>query len=246
MSAFPQTILPRTIPGLVGWMDAADTSTTNITSSGGLVSQIANKANSQIPFVQGIGSNQPTTGTRTINGRNTLDFDGANSFLTANGIAAYLTGSDKPFSAFSVCLCDTPTTGLQNSIWAMGYSANSTPFQSQVYQNSQNITNRRDDAGVIAPSGATYISGNNVNAAIFTGTTISSYTNAATNYSGTSQDVGALTLDRFAVGATIRSSNTHFFDGIIGEFILYNRALTTTERTQIMDYLSNKWGVATR
>lgn len=241
MTVFPQTLTPITVPGCVAWLDAADTST--ITSSGGAVSSVRNKANANIPFVQGTGVNQPITGTRTINGLNTLDFDGANYWLTANGLISYFTGSDMPFTIFSVCLCDTPTAATQSSIWAIGNSASGAQFQSQVYQSSLNVCNRRDDTSTIATSGATYIAGNNINCVVFTGTTISSYTNATTNYTGTSLDVGTLTLDRFAIGATIRNTNAHFFDGAIGEVIIYKGALSSTDRIAIQRYLGNKWGV---
>jgi hypothetical protein len=238
------TQVPLIVPGCVGWLDASDTSASNITASAGAVSSVRNKANSQIPFIQGTGANQPISGTRTINGLNALDFDGANYWLTANGLISSFTGSDKPFTILSVCLCDAPTAAPQSSIWAIGSSASPNQFQSQVYQNSQNIANRRDDGGTIVTSGASYISGVNLNCLVFTGTTVSSYTNATANYSGSSQDVGVLTLDRFAIGATIRNTNSHFFDGTIGEVIIYNTALSDANRISIQQYLGNKWGIA--
>jgi len=63
MTVFPGTDLPKTISGCVGWADFSDIST--ITSSAGSVSSVRNKANSQIPFIQGTGASQPVTGTRT-------------------------------------------------------------------------------------------------------------------------------------------------------------------------------------
>jgi hypothetical protein len=242
MTIFPLTQVPLIIPGCVGWLDASDVST--ITSSGGSVSSVRNKVNSGVPFIQGVGTDQPTTGTRTINGLNSLDFDGANDYLTANALASLFTGDDKPMTILSACLCDDPTVISQSSIWAVGSSATTTPFYSQVYQNSLNVANRRDDSSSQVNSSAAYIAGNNVNCLVFTGTTVSSYTNNTTNYSGTSQNTGVLTLDRFAIGATIRSTNTNFFNGIIGEVIIYNRALSDSERILVQRYLGNKWGIA--
>lgn len=212
-----------------------------ITESSGLVSSVTNKAGGQ--SLTASGSARPTTNSRTLNGLNALDFDGANTFLLANNLSALFSGSDKPFTILSACQCDAPTVGTQSSIWAFGSSAGSAPFHSQVYQNSLNIINRRDDASSIATSGAAYISGANVNCAVFTGTAISSYTNATTNYSGTAQDVGTLTADRFAIGATVRNTNTHFFDGVIGEIIIFAAALTDDERLTLTRYLGKKWGV---
>jgi hypothetical protein len=59
------------------WLDASDSST--ITESAGFVSQWDDKSGSGNHFPQGSGSAQPTTGTRTLNDLNVLDFDGGNS-----------------------------------------------------------------------------------------------------------------------------------------------------------------------
>ena len=236
------TQVPLTIPSCIGWMDAADLST--ITSSGGSVSSVRNKANSLIPFVQATGAKQPITGTRTINGNNTLDFNSAALMnLTANGLAAYLTGSDKPFTVFSVCQCDTPNT-TQNTVWSINSTSTNTPFHSQVYQTGNLTSSRRDDANTIVNTSAPYIAGVNINTIIFTGTDISSYTNTTTNYTNTAMNVGTLTLNSFGVGATTRTSDIYGFDGAIGEVIIYSRALSASERLDVDRYFGNKWGRA--
>ena len=238
------TQVPLTIPSCVGWMDAADTSTSNITSSGGAVSQIANKANSQIPFVQAAGADQPTTGIRTINGLNALDFDGSTEYLSANGLAGLFTGSDKSMTVFSVCQSDAPSGGTQQSIWGLGYSSTTNPIMYQYYLSSTNGITRRDDAGTIVTISPAIISGVNVNAIVFSGTTVSSYTNATTNASGSAMDVGNITVDRFAIGALLRPTAGQFFNGVISEVIIYNTALTDEQRISIQRYLGNKWGIS--
>lgn len=55
------------------WLDASDTST--IVSSGGLVSQWYDKSGNGYIAQQLTGSNQPTTGTNTINGLNVLNYN---------------------------------------------------------------------------------------------------------------------------------------------------------------------------
>ena len=225
------------------WFDFADTSAQNMTQSGGLVSSVWNKAGSLVATAsQGTTGKQPTIG--AINGRSALDFNGTSTLLNADALAAIFSGSDKPFTIFSVSECDAPSSGLQSSIWAFGYSGSTSQFQSQVYQNSLNISNRRDDAGTIAGSFAPAIAGVNVSCIIFTGTTISSYTNTTVNYANTAMDVGVLTLDKFTIGATSRTAEQHFFDGRIGEIIGYEGAMNNTERLAIMNFLGTKWGVA--
>jgi len=62
------------------WLDAADTST--ITASSGSVSQWDDKSGNGRNVTQATGSAQPTTGSTTQNGLNTLSFDG-NDWLRA-------------------------------------------------------------------------------------------------------------------------------------------------------------------
>lgn len=70
---------PSDDTALIGWWDAADAAT--VTHSGGAVSALADKAGGD-PLSQGVTGVQPTTGSRTLNGLNVLDFDGT-QFLAA-------------------------------------------------------------------------------------------------------------------------------------------------------------------
>jgi prepilin-type N-terminal cleavage/methylation domain-containing protein len=53
----------------------------------------------------------------------------------------------------------------------------------------------------------------------------------------------SLQLGRTNIAAT-GSTNATYYNGDIGEVIIYNRALKTEERQSVMDYLSKKWNVA--
>jgi hypothetical protein len=242
MSVFPRTQVPLTVPGCVAWMDAADTST--ITSSSGNVSSVRNKANIQIPFIQATGANQPNTDTRAINGKNVLDFNGTSDFLTASSLSSIFTGSDIPLTVFFVCECDNIASGTQNTMWSLSSSLNATPVMYHYYQTSNNAIFRRDDSSAFEARTAAAISGVNVNCIVFNGTTVFSYTNGTTLVSNGVMNVGALTLSQFAIGALSRTTTTLFFDGGVGELIVYNRALSDSDRILVQQYLGNKWGVA--
>ncbi len=43
---------------------------------------------------------------------------------------------------------------------------------------------------------------------------------------------------------TIGGSPMDYFEGTIGEIIIFSRALKTEERTALEDYLGKKWGIA--
>ena len=68
-----ESFAPSTDLALIDWWDAADGAT--ITESAGAVSDWANKAAGPA-LVQTNGARQPTTGVRTLNGLNVIDFDG--------------------------------------------------------------------------------------------------------------------------------------------------------------------------
>lgn len=74
---------PAADGALIGWWDADDAAT--ITESGGLVSLWADKAGSA-DLAQNFGPEQPASGTRTLNGRNVLDFDGGRRMLSSLGL----------------------------------------------------------------------------------------------------------------------------------------------------------------
>jgi len=72
---------------VASWHDASDDST--ITEAGGTVSQIDDKSGNGHHWTQGTAAQQPARGTRKVNGRDTLDFDGAG--VAANGSRMVIT-----------------------------------------------------------------------------------------------------------------------------------------------------------
>lgn len=57
-------------------------------------------------------------------------------------------------------------------------------------------------------------------------------------------DAGGLTALSSNNNASIGGMNAYFFDGDICEVIVFNRAITTEERTSIQAYLSKKWDIS--
>jgi len=244
MTAFPLTNVPSTISGLVGWMDAADTSTSNITSSGGSVSNIRNKANSQNPFVQATGGNQPQTGVSTVAGKNVLRFNGTSNYLSCNALASAFTGTDAAVSAFAVykpnALSFSPT------IFCAANSANTTTLFA--HDNSTNNLfkvqkNDNTSASVSATTTTAPISVPVMLSMSCAGTTLKAWKDGTSFYNGIF-DVGATTLNTFAIGVRPTSAISNYLNGDIAEVIIYNRALSDAEVASIQKYLANKWGMA--
>ena len=60
---------------------------------------------------------------------------------------------------------------------------------------------------------------------------------------GTYQKSSAYASSLYRLGAISSADPTYSFDGNIGEVLIYNTALTTTQRQQIEGYLAAKWGL---
>jgi hypothetical protein len=233
------------IPGIVGsatalplklgaalWLDAADTAT--ITESGGFVSQWNDKSNNGRNFTQSTGANQPTTGTRTQNGLNVLDFNGNNALVgptTPNLDTA-------PFEVFVACNVDVQGTWF-----------------SQTNQSTENLrqlqllrTSTGSVTSVIRGSVLT-----NVSRSPETGrfrisgiSRLSSGSSLRDGNTATALNIGSAASEsqaQWRVGA--RGPNVSFpLDGTVGEVLLFLRELTTSERADALNYFATKWNIA--
>jgi hypothetical protein len=236
-----QTEDPITFGGCIGWMDATDTST--ITSSSGLVSRIENKANGQLPFIQAVSSYQPQTGVGNINGKNGLTFNGTSNLLRCDGLAAAISGDDKPLSAFVVF---KPENSLSaGTTFSFANSANSTALF--MHDNGAGINFRvtkRDDATGLIQASTTISALNAVSVLSMScaGTTLKAFKDGVSFYNSTFNN-GLTTLNTFAIGARPSLALSSFFNGVISEVIIYNRALTDAQITYVNGYLFRKYGL---
>ena len=58
------------------------------------------------------------------------------------------------------------------------------------------------------------------------------------------QAIGALTPTQCGVGGAARQTPNAFWNGAVGEVIIYGRQLSPTDRFQVRQYLGAKWGIA--
>jgi len=236
------TKTPLIYGGCVGWMDGKDTSI--ITSSGGSVSRIENKADPQNPFTQPTGLNQPTTQATTIAGNNVITFDGSNDYLLCNSLSSAFTGSDTPFSAFAVYR--PATTAGQQAVFCAGNSG--TALRQVMHDYGTGSAFRifkRDDATTqaIATTSLSPVSTPVMMSMSCAGTTLKAWKDGTSFYNG-AFDIGVTTLNTFTLGCRAAAALNNFFSGDIAEIIIYNRGLSDVEVDIIENYLGNKWGIA--
>jgi hypothetical protein len=226
----PSTFVPGDDAGVVAWFDADVPAT--ITATGGLVSAWASRVGSA-SVNQPDGPSRPTTGTRTIAGRNVVDFDASDRLsgsitLPANGNVAIhaVIVVDSVISAFAAALAMRGT---------------SRDFQLDA-NNASQFDGRLNVTGIgdtVALGGGPF-NGLRMVSILFDRTGAGTATvyiggvlRATTTYSTALDTVQTLHL----MGN--RSQNA-FVDGAVAEVVITSNL---TNRLSYQSYLAAKWGV---
>lgn len=245
---------PKQLSNLKLWLDASDTST--ISLSGSNVTQWNDKSGNGYNFSQGTATRQPQSGTRTQNGKNILNFDGGDILVSTNTAATwnFLHNASKA-TIFMALVADTTTSMvvMDNSQESNTYvgivlmqTSGTTIYHSVM--NGDNTGNRVISASAnIGASAGTF----------YETSILSDPTNATTanrsyirRNGGTDVQAnigtGAYTTNNatyvLQIGARANMNDT-FFDGAIGEIIIYQGLLNASERNLVDNYLRGKWAL---
>lgn len=212
---------PLDIAGLALWLDASDLST--ITESSGAVSQWDDKSGNDRHVTQGTAVDQPTTGTRTMNSLNALDFTPDDFLRTpAETILA------QPNTIIMVCESDATA----NAVLIDGHGGAARHYLLNGTKLTGNAgTNLQADPGVLVstPSVASFI----VN-----GASSVLRINGATRISG---DAGASDFGLVTIGAL--NTEAAGWNGLISEVLVYDSGLSASNYEAVEAYLAVKWGV---
>lgn len=243
-----QAFSPNKSSGLKLWMDAADTGT--ISDIGGSVDQWISKSNVTNIARQTVSARRPTTGTRTINGFNVIDFDGFDDRLVLDNQP--IVGTEAR-TIIVVGLGDSAVSA--NIFIALSHS---TVISGDLYRVSAQI--RLTISGAFKEFANDSIDdGINPGILIFTNEANSNLNSNINNFQAyknggliisTSDNNPATTIDtRSGKEAVIGDEGTGVttgpdrLNGVIAEIIIYDRVLPLLERQENESYLSNKWGI---
>ena len=207
------------------WLDASDTST--ITEVGGAVSQWDDKSGNGWNVVQATAANQPTSGTRTLNSLNVLDFDGNDLLDVDFGFGNEIT---QPNTIFMVVQIDTTATNVQ---LFDGVDASDRQFFGALAAGGV----WRMSAGTVL-SGGSQDQNAHILTVIFNGASSSLDVDSANVLSG---NAGANDLGGVTLGATYAAASG--LNGAIAEVIVVDGTLTAGEISDTETYLANKWGI---
>ena len=252
---YPKSVMDST--NLKVWLDAREAASlsaaTNCTgsnaSTGTGIGCWKNRATTGWNAVS--GATKPVLTASAINGYSAIRFTRTNPdyyAITATGIGA-VGSTDR--SIFAVATGRTTTDNTTNGLGALaiwpGYHTGLWfyGFPNATEAGAQSWSSTTTDAYTSRP-----ISGAGVMSAVasLSGGVISQEVavNGATPSTGTRSATGWRTYgDLLRIGAAFPTAQNYYgpLDGDIGEMIILNRAVTTTERNQVEEYLARKWGV---
>ena len=254
---------PKILTDLFIWLDAADTSSSSIstTSSAGRVSTWHDKSGNSRDFSTGGGTNwnigisdsQPYTGSRTLNGYNVIDFQGAEHLrsdqtIGTSTLCVFQAGVMDSFTGnYSTALSFGNASNDRADLH--GYSTNK--FYARLTPDLANNNMFLDNTTAISP-GDSYFHSLHIDA---TGNSIE-YFKDGTSY-GTVQHLDTSRLNtnnriilynyrqiQLTNTSSIGFRNNGAMDGCLGEVIVTDATVSTADRQKIEGYLAHKWDMA--
>lgn len=238
------TVSPLDYTGLLTWYDMADTSTLSSDTAGttpavddGPVGRIADKSGTNRHATQATSGNRPTLQTGALNSLATLAFDGNDymSMTSLNPSTAMTTG----FTIFAAFTAEA--NGSYG--WIYGDAAGSATFLGKTA--GQDILHGVASSWTWPPvnySNTPVIGGAHVTAHTVSSAALTVHLDGTLKSTITPGGGASTTTTQLALGG--RPSVSEFWRGTIAELAIYNRALTGTERGEMEEYLTAKWGVA--
>lgn len=234
--SFAITKTPMIISGLKGWFDASDILTQTYT--GNEVSSWRDKSGNFNDLTQGIASSQPKTLTNSLNNLNTITFDGIDDYMVMpSGLYSICNGNNTTF----VVSKRNIESGVANRVINMGVGTSSRYFIAYsnaiggINYQSSNTTSQNVQINGITNTNFNIICGrrNSTTQGISINGSTEKTNSLGANESG---------INLGYVGCSL--SLTAFLQGQIAELIIYDKALSNTEKIQVEKYLSYKWRVA--
>lgn len=239
------TPVPLTISGLQLWLDASDSSTlfnataggSLVTTDGAAVARWADKSGNNRHATQTTSNARPLLKTAIKNGRNVLRFDGTNDILTS-------TCSISGFTSATVFGVFKRTGTLIGA--SFGYAATPAAGLRLYGENGYPVSFDGRPTGSSAFSSSVAVAGQSTNfvlaGGICTTTNMTAYLNGTASASTNVSISTIIAQNRTDIGA-LNPPGQNFCSGDYSEILIYNSALTTTQRQQVETYLNSKWAL---
>ena len=229
---------PASISGLMSWYDASDTAT--ITDAGaGAVSQWNDKSGNGFHVSQGTALFRPTTGTRTVNSLNVIDFDGTNDSLirTFADTTSYLANKDAA-TQFCVMLFEAG-----NYLTAYTTASGSAPLVGLKAEGGTIGKMRSADGSFYTSTGSIVASNVGIVALRAQRNAVPTLYNngSAKTISGTCTDFPFTPVTNQEICLGSLNQGFGYFNGCIAEHITYDSYLSNANTNLVANYLKDKW-----
>jgi hypothetical protein len=235
----PSSSLPFSPIGISGcqlWFDASDSSTITF-SSGSNVSSWRDKSINVSSTTSVAGTNVFTQ--NAMNGRPAILLNGSSSFTGST------TGSG---NTLAVCIVATQsnTCASDGGLVCFGRAG----FRDWDDNGSLAITKKAADSGQMVSTRVlnsqivnTGVSTPFIYVLVFDGTYVNSYLNGTIQTPTNISRSGTFAYTQYKIGTRAGNDGDIFWTGFIGEVLVYNTGLTTSQRQQVEGYLAEKWGL---
>jgi len=248
-----QATVPNSIADLVQWLDADDGGTITDTGGDNDVDVWADKSGQANNASQTVSGSQPLIAAAGINSRTGISFDGVNDRLDIADDATLNTGG--PYSAKTLMMAFRTSSDVTSRqvLYEQGGELRGISLyidQGQLYLNGWNLAQTQwgpSFAQTAITADTTYIAtfvhdqASGTVEGFIDGVSIGSVPGVSALHTH-NQNIGLGGVDestRFHDGSF--AGDGHFFDGLIGEFVQYNRVLTSEEQIGVETYMQNRW-----
>ena len=253
--------LPTSIAGLSLWLDAnvglydQTTGGNLVTSDSSSVARWEDQSGNGRHISQSAAGSRPILKTGVQNDKNILRFDGVADHLFMTSAFVYALGSSTVFCVVSQTPSNPPPanvsliversslTSFPNYIVAGNGSSDATRFRIFMRDDSNANILFNGSSTLQTASGTAFNSSYQLIGTVDTGSNMALYINKSSSVNG-NYTRGTLTLDRFTVGASRTVSASNYFPCDLAEIIIYNSALSESNRQLVENYLYSKWGIA--
>ena len=227
LTARGASFVPTDIANIALWIDTSDLTT--ITHVLNAVSQIDDKSGLGNHMVQGTAVNQPTTGS-AINSLNAFSWDGSSDFMDFTSAISRTSG----YTVFSIV--NVTDDSLNKAIFSG--TAGSFAFRADATEQLDIV---RTDQAVVLGGTVTIPAATDAIVSCRTGSAgNNTQVDGVTADSNATDPVYSTDTDRWGAQS---GTTQFFFDGLMGEQIVYTRILTNAEMNQVGTYLAAKWGI---
>ena len=216
---------PASIPGLAWWLDASDAST--VTLNGSTVSAWADKSGNARNTSQATSNNQPSYA-NFQNNKKVITFDGSNDSLTCSQFIM-------PAGGYTIFAVASHAGGFDILLEGGGFS----PYISALPNGTTGFSHSDGLVEVNTPSGVYTLN------QFFVLEIVVSPAARKIIVDGTERISGAgtsRTASFQAIGAS--SAGSFFWDGKVGEVLIYTSAMDDAIRSRVRKYLGPKWAVS--